>query len=166
MAFYHKYLYLIVSTEWYNHCMQSVRLLIAFWHQLVCTVYFHFIFTNYSSMITKLAKRFTHARIEESSLWRSISGLFLGWRTNISITMYLWMMFANICEQLMNKPSDKLARSVNPGDQLWNNLKNTTWTVEMHNAHINRNRTDLYLKILTWSHVSIWMVLIPSTRAS
>ena len=29
---------------------------------------------------------------------------------------YLWMMFANIGEQLMDESSDKLARSVDPGN--------------------------------------------------
>lgn len=37
--------------------------------------------------------------------------------------IYLWMMFANISEQLMYKPTNKLSRSVNPGNQLWNNLQ-------------------------------------------
>lgn len=41
----------------------------------------------------------------------------------LRLMIYLWMMFANISEQLMYKPTNKLSRSVNPGNQLWNNLQ-------------------------------------------
>ena len=37
--------------------------------------------------------------------------------------IYLRMMFAYISEQLMYEPTNKLSRSVNPGNQLWNNLQ-------------------------------------------
>lgn len=50
-------------------------------------------------------------------------------------------MFSNICEQLMNKSSNKLARSINPGDQLRNDLRKRVHNKNDSNAEMRKLKT-------------------------
>ena len=47
-------------------------------------------------------------------------------------------MFSNICEQLMNKSANKLARSINPGDQLRNDLRKRVHNKNDSNAELRK----------------------------